>query len=90
MTDDISMHALSGDARSRAGRRDRAPAAISCFIATATSMEMIEVAAGVPELAGDALRRTDAALALRRPAEEVDRRALEARFDSLLAQAAAA
>ena len=40
-------------------------------------MEMIDVADGVPELAGDALRRTDAALAFRRPAAEVDRKALE-------------
>ena len=51
---------------------------------------MIDVADGVPELAGDALRRTDAALAFHRPPAEVDRRSLEARFDFLLGQVAAA
>ena len=34
-------------------------AAISCSIATANLDEMLEIAAGVPELAGDGLRRTD-------------------------------
>jgi beta-N-acetylhexosaminidase len=52
--------------------------------------EMSEVAAGAPELHGDALRRTDAALALRRPPEPADREAIEARFDAILAGAVAA
>jgi beta-N-acetylhexosaminidase len=89
MTDDISMGALSGDVRSRAVRAIGA----GCDLALHCNgdlLEMIDVADGVPDLAGDALRRTDAALALRRPLEETDRRALERRFDLLLNQAAAA
>ena len=67
MTDDISMGALSGDVRSRAVRA----IAAGCDLALHCNgdlMEMIEVASGVPELSGDALRRTDAALALSAPA----------------------
>jgi beta-N-acetylhexosaminidase len=89
MTDDISMRALSGDVRSRAVRAIQA----GCDLALHCNgdlIEMIEVASGVPELSGDALRRTEAALAFRRQPEEVDRKALEARFDFLLTQAVAA
>jgi beta-N-acetylhexosaminidase len=88
MSDDISMGALSGSHRERA---ERAIAA-GCDIVLHCNgdiAEMAEVAAGAPELAGDALRRADAALAARRPPEPSDRRALEARFDSLLAGATA-
>jgi len=89
MTDDISMGALSGDVRSRAVRAIRA----GCDLALHCSgdlMEMIDVASGMPELAGDALRRTEAAVGFHRPVEEVDRRAIEARYDFLLGQVAAA
>lgn len=89
MTDDLSMGALSGDVRSRAGRAIRAGCDLVLHC-NGDILEMIDVAASVPELAGDALRRTDAALAFRRPPPEVDRRSLEARFDFLIGQAAAA
>lgn len=87
MTDDLSMHALSGWFRDRAQNAIRA----GCDVVLHCNGEMAEardVAAGVPELSGDALRRTEHALSLLRAPEEVDRRALEARFDSLLAGAA--
>ena len=89
MTDDISMGALSGDVRSRAVRAIQA----GCDLALHCNgdlIEMIEVASGVPELSGDALRRTEAALAFRRQPDDVDRAALEARFDFLLTPAVAA
>jgi beta-N-acetylhexosaminidase len=89
MTDDISMGALSGDVRSRAVRAIHA----GCDLALHCSgdlMDMIEVASGVPELSGDALRRTDTALAYLRQPDEVDRQALEVRYDFLLTQAVAA
>lgn len=89
MTDDISMNALSGDPRSRAVRALRA----GCDLALHCNgdlLEMIDVASGMPELSGEALRRTDAALAFQRPPVEVDRKALEARYDFLLGQAVAA
>lgn len=50
--------------------------------------EMREIAAAVPELESEALRRTDAALESRRTPDRVERAALERRFDSLLAQVA--
>jgi len=84
MTDDISMGALSGSLSGRAEAAVRA----GCDLVLHCNGElaqMREIAAAVPELAGDNLRRTDAALAKRRPPEEVDRKALEARFDDLLA-----
>ena len=89
MTDDISMGALSGDVRSRAVRAIRA----GCDLALHCSgdlIDMIEVASGVPELSDDALRRTEAALAFQRQPAEVDRQAMEARFDFLLTPAIAA
>ena len=89
MTDDISMGALSGDVRSRAVRAIHA----GCDLALHCNgdlMDMIEVASGVPELSGDALRRTEAALAYQRQPAEVDRQAMEARFDFLLTQQVAA
>jgi beta-N-acetylhexosaminidase len=89
MTDDISMGALSGDVRNRAVKAIRA----GCDLALHCNgdlIEMIEVASGMPELSGDALRRTDAALAARRAVEDVDRKAIETRYDQLLALVAAA
>ena len=83
MTDDISMGALTGSLRGRAEAAIRA----GCDVLLHCNGElsgMREIAEAVPELAGDALRRTDAALAQRRAPEEVDRRALHERFDFLL------
>ena len=89
MTDDLSMGALSGDVRSRAVRAIKAGCDLVLHC-NGDLMEMIDVASGVPELAGDALRRTDAALAFQRPPGQVDRRSLEARFDFLLGRVAVA
>jgi beta-N-acetylhexosaminidase len=89
MTDDISMGALSGWFHDRAAAAIRA----GCDLVLHCNGELNEardVAAGVPELAEDALRRTEQALSFLRSPEPVDRRALEARFDSLLAGLAAA
>lgn len=86
MTDDISMNALSGDFRSRA---ERAIAA-GCDLVLHCNGDLAEareIAAGAPELADEPLRRTNAALAMRRPPDDVDRPAMEARFDALLAKA---
>jgi beta-N-acetylhexosaminidase len=87
MTDDISMGALSGDVRSRA---ERAIAA-GCDLVLHCNGDMAEmqaVAAAVPELADDALRRTDAALSLGTATDPGERAAIESRFDQLLGQAA--
>ena len=89
MTDDLSMGALSGNVRSRAVRAIKAGCDLVLHC-NGDLMEMIDVASGVPELAGDALRRADAALAFRRPPGQVDRKSLEARFDFLLGQVAVA
>jgi beta-N-acetylhexosaminidase len=88
MTDDICMGALSGSPRQRAERAISAGCDLVLHCNGELS-EMREVAAGVPELAGDALRRTKAALTFRRAPDEADRPALERRFDFLLGQAAA-
>jgi len=88
MTDDLSMGALSGAPRERAEAAIRAGCDLVLHCNGALD-EMQDVAVGVPELADDALRRTDAALAARRDPGTVDRGALEARFDLLLARHAA-
>jgi beta-N-acetylhexosaminidase len=88
MTDDISMGALSGEPRERA---EKAIAAGCDLVVHCNGKldEMREIAAGVPELAGDALRRTEAALAFRRAPDDMERPALEKRFQYLLDQAIA-
>ncbi|MBA3518754.1 MAG: beta-N-acetylhexosaminidase [Rhizobiales bacterium] len=86
MTDDISMGALSGDFRGRAEAAIRAGCDLVLHCNGEVG-EMTEIAIGAPELAGDALRRTERALAARTEPAPVDRPALEARFDSLLAKA---
>jgi beta-N-acetylhexosaminidase len=88
MTDDLSMGALSGAPRERAEAAIRAGCDLVLHCNGALD-EMQDVTVGVPELAGDAARRTDAALAARRDPGAVDRGALEARFDLLLAGRAA-
>ncbi|MGQ7791463.1 beta-N-acetylhexosaminidase [Faunimonas sp. B44] len=89
MTDDISMGALSGDI----GTRSRRAIAAGCDLVLHCNGDMEEmkaVADSVPELSGDRLRRTDAALAMLSPARELDRPAAEARFAELLGRAEAA
>ena len=88
MTDDISMGALSGSASERA-RRAIAAGCELVLHCNGEIAEMGEIAGAVPELEGDALRRTDAALRSRRAPDPVERAALERRFDFLLAQVAA-
>jgi beta-N-acetylhexosaminidase len=89
MTDDISMGALSGGTRARAGAAIRAGCDLVLHC-NGELAEMAEIAAGVPELSGDALRRTNAALVPPLPPMGGDRQALEARFDALLAKVAEA
>ena len=88
MTDDISMGALSGAMRERA---EQSIAAGCDLVLHCNGVldEMREIAAGVPELEGESLRRTEAAMAFQRPAEDVDRAALDARFDELIGRVAA-
>jgi beta-N-acetylhexosaminidase len=88
MTDDICMHAISGTPRERA---ERAIAA-GCDLVLHCNGEIAEfreTAEGVPELEGEALRRTDAALQSRQQPDGVDRAALERRFEVLLSRVAA-
>jgi beta-N-acetylhexosaminidase len=85
MTDDISMKALSGDFRGLASRAIGAGCDIVLHC-NGEMAEMAEIAAGVPELSGEPRRRADAALARRPAPEAIDRPALEARFDELLAR----
>lgn len=71
MSDDISMGALSGTI----AERSRAALAAGCDVVLHCNgdlAEMTEVAANVPELAGAALRRADAALAARSAPESFD------------------
>jgi len=89
MSDDISMDALNGPIGERAEKAIGA----GCDLVLHCSGDMDEmaaVAAAVPELAGDALRRAEAAFgpASQRPAH--DRKSLHARFDDILAQVEAA
>jgi len=85
MTDDLSMHALSGSFRDRA----EAAFAAGCDMAlhcNGRMEEMAPVAEAAPELAGDALRRADAALMrLRHQPEPFDPVDARARLDSALA-----
>ena len=71
MSDDISMGALSGPL----AERSRAALAAGCDLVLHCNgdlAEMGEVAAAVPELAGEALARAEAALARRNAPEEFD------------------
>ena len=71
MSDDISMGALSGTL----AERSRAALAAGCDVVlhcNGNFTEMNEVAGAVPELAGEALQRAEAAMAQRRAPEEFD------------------
>ncbi|HEX2137729.1 MAG TPA: beta-N-acetylhexosaminidase [Microvirga sp.] len=88
MSDDLSMQALSGSYRDRA----EAAFAAGCDMAlhcNGMMEEMTAVAAGSPVLAGDALRRADAALRrIRHEPEPFDPVDARARLDAALASAA--
>jgi beta-N-acetylhexosaminidase len=83
MSDDISMGALSGpiDQRSRAAIAAGCDVVLHC---NGQLDEMREVAAAVPELAGEAAARADAALARRGTRQTGDPAALRAEWTALM------
>jgi beta-N-acetylhexosaminidase len=83
MTDDISMGALSGSL----GERSRAAIAAGCDLilhCNGDMAEMLAVAAEAPLLAGEAARRADAALAMKKTPAPIDAAASRAQFATLL------
>jgi beta-N-acetylhexosaminidase len=83
MSDDISMHALSGSLSVRTA----AAIAAGCDMVLHCNGELAEmhaVAAAVPALAGEAARRAAAALAAKRPAAPFDVAAGQAEFSRLM------
>ncbi len=83
MSDDVSMGALSGTI----AERSRAALAAGCDLVLHCNGrldEMREVAAETPSLPGEAARRTAAALAARRPPEDIDLDVARAAFARLL------
>jgi beta-N-acetylhexosaminidase len=88
MSDDISMGALSGSI----AERTRAALAAGCDLVLHCNGrldEMRQVADQAPELAGDALRRTDAAPAARRAPDDIDLEAARREFAALMSAQAA-
>ena len=84
MSDDIAMGALSGTT----AERTQAALAAGCDVVLHCNGklgEMREVAAHAPRLAGEALKRADAALAMRHEPEEFDRAEGRKTFAALLA-----
>ena len=84
MSDDISMQALSGTVSERA----RAAIAAGCDVVlhcNGDMSEMVAVAAEVPKLTGEAARRAEAALALRKAPAPLDVAAGRAEFFRLMA-----
>jgi beta-N-acetylhexosaminidase len=71
MSDDLGMHALSGTMRERAEAVIRAGSDVALHCSGVLS-EMGAAASGVPDLAGSALRRAQAALAVLKNREEFD------------------
>ncbi len=87
MSDDLSMKALKGGL----GERATAAFAAGCDLALHCNgdlAEMKDVAANTPELAGLAGERAQAALAVRRDAENLDEAAARAELETLLGVAA--
>ncbi len=83
MSDDVSMGALSGTL----SERSRLAIAAGCDLVlhcNGRMDEMREVADASPLLAGEALRRAERALSLRRVPGEFDVAAARARFASLM------
>jgi beta-N-acetylhexosaminidase len=85
MSDDLSMHALSGDYSART----RSSFAAGCDVVLHCNGDMAQmeaVAAATPVLKGEALRRTRSALRRLGAAGTVDTTALRAEFAALLAE----
>jgi beta-N-acetylhexosaminidase len=83
MSDDISMGALSGSL----SERSRAAIAAGCDVVlhcNGVLPEMLEVAAQAPTLAGEAARRAEAALAVRKPPSPLDVAASRAELAKLI------
>jgi beta-N-acetylhexosaminidase len=83
MSDDVSMGALSGSI----GERTHAALAAGCDIVLHCNghlREMQEVATAAGMLGGEAMRRADAALALRTPPAEIDIAAARRTFSALM------
>jgi beta-N-acetylhexosaminidase len=87
MSDDLSMKALSGDMRARAKRVIAAGSDVALHC-NGNLTEMQAAAAGVPELAGRALERYSAALAVTKKAHDFDSAAAEAHLERVLKSAA--
>jgi len=87
MSDDISMGALSGtlDERSRAAFAAGCDVVLHC---NGNLAEMEAVAGAVPELAGEALERAEAALAQRSAPEAFDVAAARTLFERMVAEQA--
>ncbi len=86
MSDDVSMGALSGSL----GERTSAAIAAGCDMVlhcNGKMAEMAAVAAQAPRLGGEAARRAEAALAVRKPAAPIDIAASRAEFSNLMAGA---
>ena len=84
MSDDVSMGALSGTLR----ERSRAALVAGCDVVLHCNgdlKEMIEVASVVPELAGEAARRAEAALDARSAPEDFDLAAARRTFADMVA-----
>jgi beta-N-acetylhexosaminidase len=83
MSDDVSMNALSGSL----AERSRAALAAGCDLVLHCNgklAEMQEVAAASPLLSGEATRRAEAALSLRRAPEEFDATAARKIFNRMV------
>jgi beta-N-acetylhexosaminidase len=83
MSDDISMNALSGSI----AERSRAALAAGCDVVlhcNGNLEEMVAVARETPELADEAARRADAALAARNAPEEFDTEAARRLFAQMI------
>jgi beta-N-acetylhexosaminidase len=83
MSDDLGMHALKGTMRERAEAVIRAGSDVALHCSGVLA-EMEAAAGGVPDLAGDALRRAEAALAVLKSREEFDSAAAERQLAEVL------